>query len=910
MAKVEFEYNGMTTIVQCKENQKMIEIFNKFIYKAKLKDKEICYLYNGRKISNPDYKLTFNEIANSIDVGRKTMNILVYDINDKCDNKSIIRAKKIICPKCYENAKIRINNYKINLFGCKNKHIISNILFNKFENTQMLNLDNIKCAICKDNRSNKYKYEFYKCSECNMNLCPLCKNIHNKKHNIYNYDKIDYICMKHKEIYINYCKECNQNKCLLCEKEHYEHENISFIDMMIDKRELSYKIEKLKNSIIIFNKYINKIKYVIDIKKENNKNLYKLKTRVYKVLQQIISAENILNEIKKNYELKYTKFTEVKKANQKKFKELIKYVEKLGHLKEKGENMLNKISIRKSLEEITPASIAIFRNIKKGSDNIPITLTLELASIIYLRLTKNKILEKIDWKEARNYIVKQDFISIVRKATTENLGPKLIGFIINILENSGNNWNIKKIKDISKETGILAEFIESLLLYDKDKYKHLILGKEKIENAKDLEINEYNKIIEKKNEIENNIEQLKIEYDELTIELNNINKEIEEIKNNMKINENILANLKNEKDKCLERLNTNDNIINLSEYFSSFIEFYYNFHNKNVNDRLVKTEKNDQITDDNNNIKQEELIISKILETIQENIEHYYKINEYILTNYNEKERNYELLYNINEIYKCNIINDILKIDNNSENKFNIIFNIYEQIIRQNEIKLSLKIGKEDINKNIYFLDNTNGDIIQNGKKEENHNFFKELNESNVELYINNNKYKYKKYFRPDKEGIYEILLKINTQIKDCSYMFFGCSNIINIDLSVFDTKNVSDMSYMFYECNNLTNIDLISFDTRNVNNMRGMFFKCSKLTNIDISSFDTNNVKNMNHMFSGCSSLSNIDISSFNTKNINNAINMDYMFYNCPKLKEIKIDKNSYEKIKEQLKEIKINII
>jgi len=572
--------------------------------------------------------------------------------------------------------------------------------------------------------------------------------------------------------------------------------------------------------------------------------------------------------------------------------------------------MLNKISIRKSLEEITPASIAKFRNIKKGSDNIAITLTLELASIIYVRLTKNKILEKIDWKEARNYIVKQDFISVIRKATTETLGPKLIGFIINILENSGNNWNIKKIKDISKETGILAEFIESLLLYDKDKYKHLILGKEKLENTKDLEINEYNKIIEKKNEIENNIEQLKIEYDELTIELNNINKEIEEIKNNMKINENILANLKNEKDKCLEILNTNDNIINLSEYFSSFIEFYYNFHNKNINDRLVKTEKNDQITDDNNNIKQEELIISKILETIQENIEHYYKINEYILTNYNEKERNYELLYNINEIYKCNIINDIIKIDNNSENKFNIIFNIYEQIIRHNEIKLSLKIGKEDINKNIYFLDNTNGDIIQNGKKEENHNFFKELNESNVELYINNNKYKYKKYFRPDKEGIYEILLKINTQIKDCSYMFFGCSNIINIDLSVFDTKNVSDMSYMFYECNNLINIDLISFDTRNVNNMRGMFFKCSKLTNIDISSFDTRNVKNMNHMFSGCSSLSNIDISSFNTKNINNAINMDYMFYNCPKLKEIKIDKNSYEKIKEQLKEIKINII
>ena len=64
-------------------------------------------------------------------------------------------------------------------------------------------------------------------------------------------------------------------------------------------------------------------------------------------------------------------------------------------------------------------------------------------------------------------------------------------------------------------------------------------------------------------------------------------------------------------------------------------------------------------------------------------------------------------------------------------------------------------------------------------------------------------KYKYTKSFKPEKEGLYEIKIKFNNKIKDCSYMFFGCSNLTNIDLSSFDTKNIINMSYMFFGCIN-----------------------------------------------------------------------------------------------------------
>ena len=48
-------------------------------------------------------------------------------------------------------------------------------------------------------------------------------------------------------------------------------------------------------------------------------------------------------------------------------------------------------------------------------------------------------------------------------------------------------------------------------------------------------------------------------------------------------------------------------------------------------------------------------------------------------------------------------------------------------------------------------------------------------------------------------------------------YMFYECENLINLDLSNFNTNNVIDMSYMFYKCENLINIDLSGFNTKNV---------------------------------------------------------------------------------------------
>ena len=59
-------------------------------------------------------------------------------------------------------------------------------------------------------------------------------------------------------------------------------------------------------------------------------------------------------------------------------------------------------------------------------------------------------------------------------------------------------------------------------------------------------------------------------------------------------------------------------------------------------------------------------------------------------------------------------------------------------------------------------------------------------------------------------------------------------------------------MSSMFYDCSSLTSLNLSNFNTNNVTNMSHMFFKCSSLTSLNLSNFNTNNVTDMSHMFSG----------------------------------------------------------
>ena len=297
MIEIEFNYDGVKTIIQCNNlNEKIKSICQHYLNKINEEKKNIYFLYNGNTENNFNEELTLKEMMNTEDKKRNKMSILVFKNEIKPEDNDIIKSKDIICPECSESIRFEIKDYKINLSDCKNGHRENNILLNEFEKGQYINNNEIKCEICNDNnKSNSHNKIFFKCLECKKNICPLCKSRHDKTHKIINYDERLYICNKHYKNYNSYCEKCKMNLCTLCEGEHKSHKKISLGDMMPNENELIENNKKLKYYIDLFNHNVN---IIINILKEviENMNLY------YKINEDIINNYNSNN---RNYEILY-----------------------------------------------------------------------------------------------------------------------------------------------------------------------------------------------------------------------------------------------------------------------------------------------------------------------------------------------------------------------------------------------------------------------------------------------------------------------------------------------------------------------------------------------------------------------------------------------------------------------------
>ena len=121
-------------------------------------------------------------------------------------------------------------------------------------------------------------------------------------------------------------------------------------------------------------------------------------------------------------------------------------------------------------------------------------------------------------------------------------------------------------------------------------------------------------------------------------------------------------------------------------------------------------------------------------------------------------------------------------------------------------------------------------------------------------------------------------LSNFNTsQVIKMDHMFSGCSSLSYLNISNFITSKVNDMNNMFYDCLNLKFLDLSSFDTSQVTNMNGIFYHCSSLSSLNLSNFNTSLVSDMGSMFSNCYGLTSLDLSNFDTSKVKN---MNGMFY------------------------------
>lgn len=126
-------------------------------------------------------------------------------------------------------------------------------------------------------------------------------------------------------------------------------------------------------------------------------------------------------------------------------------------------------------------------------------------------------------------------------------------------------------------------------------------------------------------------------------------------------------------------------------------------------------------------------------------------------------------------------------------------------------------------------------------------------------------------------------------KLNNMARMFNNLRSSRIVDLTIFNTENVTDMSYLFGSdgrienklYNNVTHVIVGElFSTKNVTNMAGMFAG-TYLDNIAqlIDKFDTTKVTNMTHFLDSTKNLTSINLKdNINTENV---ADMSYMFAN-----------------------------
>ena len=148
-------------------------------------------------------------------------------------------------------------------------------------------------------------------------------------------------------------------------------------------------------------------------------------------------------------------------------------------------------------------------------------------------------------------------------------------------------------------------------------------------------------------------------------------------------------------------------------------------------------------------------------------------------------------------------------------------------------------------------------------------------------------------YYYTEPEKVY-----LNTDSSQMFYSGYGSEKIkkfLELDLSNFDTSNVTNMHYMFFDISNLTTLNFSSFNTSNVTNMRYMFSGMSNLTAINLSSFNTSQVTDMSYIFSYMFKLTSLDLSNFDTSKVTN---MGSMFYYMPELTTLNLSNFDTSKV------------
>ena len=151
-----------------------------------------------------------------------------------------------------------------------------------------------------------------------------------KKHELLDYNNINYMCLNHKDFYVSYCQDCKINLCMKCESKHNNfHRIINFKTIFPDEEQIKEDIKLFRKKIDKFKEIITKLINILNNVSLNIEKYYKIifnllndydsRKRNYEILKNINSIkdfisnkdiENIINA-DKNYRFQFDNIIDI-----------------------------------------------------------------------------------------------------------------------------------------------------------------------------------------------------------------------------------------------------------------------------------------------------------------------------------------------------------------------------------------------------------------------------------------------------------------------------------------------------------------------------------------------------------------------------------------------------------------------
>lgn len=102
--------------------------------------------------------------------------------------------------------------------------------------------------------------------------------------------------------------------------------------------------------------------------------------------------------------------------------------------------------------------------------------------------------------------------------------------------------------------------------------------------------------------------------------------------------------------------------------------------------------------------------------------------------------------------------------------------------------------------------------------------------------------------------------------------LFAKCEALRTVKIQA-DTADVTDMSFLFYGCEALEKLDLSAFNTENVTTMQAMFSHCSNLKKLTgYETWNTGSLRAMDYMFDRTEKLKTVDLSQWRLEDLENS--------------------------------------